>query len=576
MFSSRFTRARRLAACTALAVSAGMLLATPASAGSPAPRPGVETDRSAAEQPLMPSTPTAAKTDARVAGTEGAALAGAGPRSDVDGDGLSDLVVRESDGTLSLVTQTEATEFLRTGGKDEFTKDIIPIGDQDLNGGRPEILTLSVLGSLEMFGDVSTTEVAQRRWTAIGGGFHVYNKVFSPGDVNGDRRADLMARAHTGELFVFLATGDRTSPFMGRVQVGSGWQVYDQIVGIGDNDGDGKGDVLTRTPAGDVSFHGSTGDALKPFKAPRSIGFGWDIYNQILPVDDQDGDGDTEIWARLKSGTMRAYGGSGTGSYDTRENISDSGAWAWVSQFGGAGNMPAHGKEEMLAIDKAGSLYWYYARNNGLLSLRQHLDTGWGGANITNVSSFDPNGEADLVEIWNGRLYVEGKDVGGGWNAFNLLAGPGDLNGDATGDLLARDRSGNLYLYPTTRTGTSFHARTLVSGGWQTYNWFFGAGDYTNDGRSDLLARTTTGTLYLFPGTGSRTAPFKGRIKLGEGFNAYTKLVGTGDLTGDGKGDFVAATPSGDLYRFDGGAAKSYFAPRVKIGYGYQAYNGLY
>ncbi|MBX9424752.1 MULTISPECIES: VCBS repeat-containing protein [Streptomyces] len=573
MFSSRFTRARRLAACTALAVSAGMLLATPASAGSPAPRPHAEADRPAAALPLMPRTP-AAKADARAAATEADEPVVAGPRSDVDGDGFSDLVVREPDGTLAFVTPTTATDFLRTGGVDQFVQDIVPLGDLDLNGGKPEILTLSVLGAVELYGDASTTDVAQRRW--YGGGFSIYNKLFSPGDVDGDRRADLMARTHDGSLFLFLASGDRTYPFQERVQVGYGWQVYDQIVGVGDNDGDGKGDVIARTPAGNLNFYGSTGNPLKPFKAPRSIGFAWDMYNQILPVDDQDGDGDTEVWARLKDGTLRAYGGSGTGSYDTLETISDPGGWAGVSQFGGAGNMPAQGKEEMLAIDKAGVLYWYHTLNNGKLSTRQQLGTGWGGVNLTNVSSFDPNGESDVVEIYAGRLYVEGDDFGGGWNAFNLLAGPGDLNMDGSGDLLARDRSGNLYLYPTTRTGSTFHARTLVSGGWQTYNWFFGAGDYTNDGRADLLARTTTGTLYLFPGTGVRAKPFKPRIKLGEGFNAYSKLVGTGDLTGDGKGDFVAATPGGDLYRFDGGAAKNYFAPRVKIGYGYQTYRGLY
>ncbi|MET9542722.1 VCBS repeat-containing protein [Streptomyces sp. NPDC006553] len=577
MFSSRFTRARRLAACTALAVSAGMLLATPASAGSPVSGAGVETDRPAATQPLMPSTPPgAAKADARAAGAEDAAPLGAGPRSDVDNDGKSDLLVREIDGSLTFVTQTQAVEFARAGGSSEFVKEMIPLGDLDLSDGRPEILTLSVTGGVELYGNASTTDFSQRRWGS--GGFHIYNKVFTPGDVNGDRRADLMARTPNGDLYIFLASGDASYPFMGRVLVGHGWQVYDQIIGLGDNDGDGKGDVLARTPDGALKFYGSTGDPLKPFKAPVHMGHGWDRFNQILPVDDQDGDGDTEVWAREKDGTLRAYGGSGTGVYDTVETISEPGAWAGVSQFAGAGNLPATGKEELLARDKAGRLYWYYSLNNGKLSAREYLDEAgnWAGANITNASSFDPNGESDLLEIWNGHLYVEGKDFGGGWGVYNLLVGPGDLNGDGSGDLLARDRSGNLYLYQTHRLGTKVYNRVHVSRGWETYNWVFGAGDYTNDGRADILARTTTGTLYLFPGTGKADRPFASRIKLGEGFNAYSKLVGTGDLTGDGKGDFVAATPSGDLYRFDGGAAKSYFAPRFKIGYGFQTYNGLY
>ncbi|SED21111.1 Repeat domain-containing protein [Streptomyces sp. TLI_105] len=524
----------------------------------------------------MPSTPAAAGADARVAGAEGDAPAGAGPRSDVDGDGKSDLLVRKADGSLAFVTQTGTFDFARPTGSGEFVKEMVPLGDLDLNGGRPEILTVSVLGSVDLFGDASTTGFSQRRWSS--GGFSIYNKVFSPGDVNGDQRADLMARTPAGDLFIFLATGDPMYPFMGRVQVGVGWQVYDQIVGVGDNDGDGKGDVIARMPDGALEFYGSTGDPLKPFKAPVHMGAMWNIYNQILPVDDQDGDGDTEVWARWKNGTLRAYGGDGAGSYDTLETISAPGAWSGVSQFAGAGNIPATGKEELLARDKAGTLYWYYALNNGKLSARQRVsDVGeWAGANLTNASSFDPNGESDVLEVWNGHLYVERKDFGGGWGIYDLLVGPGDLNGDGSGDLLARDRSGNLYLYQTDRRGTKLYNRVHVSRGWDTYNWIYGAGDYTDDGLTDILARTKTGTLYLFPGTGKPTVPFKARIKLGEGFNAYTKLVGTGDLTGDGKGDFVAATAAGDLYRFDGGAAKNFFAPRVKIGYGYQTYNGLY
>ncbi|KQX57877.1 MULTISPECIES: VCBS repeat-containing protein [unclassified Streptomyces] len=558
--------------CTALLLSTGMLLSRPAMAGTPAPPLSAAKPAPAAgPKLLMPSLPASG---ARAAGAEGAAAAGSAPRADFDGDGRSDLVYRELDGSLTLSTQTTAVEFSRTGGSKDFVKDIIPVGDQDLNGGRPEVLTLTTLGRLELYGNASTTASANLRW--YGNGWNIYNKVFSPGDVDGDGRADLMGRTPEGDLYLYLASGTPATPFQGRTKVGYGWQVYDQIVGIGDNDGDGKGDVIARKPDGSLDFFGSTGDPGAPFKQATGIGAMWDVFNQILGVDDQDGDGDTEVYARRKNGTLMVYTGSGTGGYDTRETLGATGEWAPVAQFGGAGNLPAHGKEELLAIDKRGALYWYHAVNNGGLSARQWIANGWGGVNLTNVSSVDPNGESDVVEIYNNRLYIESKDMGGGWNAFNLLAGPGDLNGDGSGDLLARDRSGNLYLYPTTVTGSALRARTLVSGGWQTYNWFFGAGDYTNDGRNDLLARTTTGTLYLFPGTGSATKPFQGRIKLGEGFNAYAKLVATGDLTGDGKGDFVAATPGGDLYRFDGGAAKNYFGPRAKIGYGYQTYSGMY
>ncbi|MGW6418167.1 FG-GAP repeat domain-containing protein [Streptomyces sp. NPDC055055] len=576
MPSPQFTRARRLAAATALAVSAGMLLATPASAGSPAPRPGVDKERPAAQRSAAPQGLTAGRS--ADAGTASAADAdGTAPRGDFDGDGRSDLVYRELDGSLSLAGFVETAEFLRIGGSGEFAEDVIPIGDQDADGAkRPEVLTLSVLGRLELFTNVDISLGGNRSWSGLG--WNIYNKVFSAGDVSGDGRPDLLARTPAGELYVYLSTGNTAAPFGGRTKVGGGWQVYDQLIGLGDHDGDGRGDLVARTPAGELKYYGSTGDAAKPFKPATSAGTGWQQFNQILGADDLTGDGRPDLLARAKDGTLNRYEGSGQGTFAQRVPVSDAGAWSGVSQFGGAGNIPASGKEELLARDKVGTLFWYYALNNGKLSARQAVSDvgGWAGANITNASSFDPNGESDVVELWSDHLYVEGRDRGAGWGIYNMFAGPGDLNGDGSGDLLARDRSGRLYLYRASVDGSSFSSRVLVGGGWQAYNWIFGAGDYTNDGLNDLLARTTSGALYLYPGTGQAAAPFRSGIKLGDGFQAYGKLVGTGDLTGDGKADFVGVTSNGDLYRFDGGAASHYFSPRVKIGYGYQIYNAMY
>jgi hypothetical protein len=42
----------------------------------------------------------------------------------------------------------------------------------------------------------------------------------------------------------------------------------------------------------------------------------------------------------------------------------------------------------------------------------------------------------------------------------------GDLTGDRIPDVLARDRSGVLWLYP--RTATSWQPRVRVGGGWNT------------------------------------------------------------------------------------------------------------
>ncbi|MEU2025947.1 hypothetical protein ABZ565_27925 [Streptomyces sp. NPDC016469] len=61
---------------------------------------------------------------------------------------------------------------------------------------------------------------------------------------------------------------------------------------------DGIGDVVTRTPAGDLSFHEGTGDPPEPFKAPFKIGYGYDTYNQLVGLDDVNGDGRGDLMGR--------------------------------------------------------------------------------------------------------------------------------------------------------------------------------------------------------------------------------------------------------------------------------------
>ncbi|MEU7099443.1 VCBS repeat-containing protein [Streptomyces longwoodensis] len=74
--------------------------------------------------------------------------------------------------------------------------------------------------------------------------------------------------------------------------------------------------------------------------------------------------------------------------------------------------------------------------------------------------------------------------------------GPGDLNGDGIGDLLAQDKANNLYRYPGTGKGT-FSARSKLLTNWSaTYNAAVGVGDLNRDGKTDIVARDTGGNLY--------------------------------------------------------------------------------
>ncbi|MET9460910.1 VCBS repeat-containing protein [Streptomyces canus] len=78
-------------------------------------------------------------------------------------------------------------------------------------------------------------------------------------------------------------------------------------------------------------------------------------------------------------------------------------------------------------------------------------------------------------------------------------------------------------------------------------------GDVNGDGRPDLIARnSSTGAVYLYKGTSARK--LSARVKLYDNWETYRKIVGVGDVNGNGGGDLLARDKSNTLWRYDGNA----------------------
>ncbi|MFH8625400.1 FG-GAP repeat domain-containing protein [Streptomyces vietnamensis] len=163
--------------------------------------------------------------------------------------------------------------------------------------------------------------------------------------------------------------------------------------------------------------------------------------------------------------------------------------------------------------------------------------------------------------------------VGTGWGIYNQLEAVGDVAGGAAPDLLARDASGVLWLYQGNGNG-GFATRVKVGSGWNTYKQLTGGSDLNGDGRSDLLATDTTGALWFYKGTGSATAPFAARVKVGGGWGIYNQITATGNLAGTAAGDLVARDTSGVLWLYQGNGTGG-FTTRVKVGSGWGGFTHL-
>ncbi|CAL9529402.1 hypothetical protein SUDANB58_04014 [Streptomyces sp. enrichment culture] len=239
------------------------------------------------------------------------------------------------------------------------------------------------------------------------------------------------------------------------------------------------------------------------------------------------------------------------------------------------------GRADLFVRTPGGTAYEYYALGRSPW-LGDRLALGdYSGITLVRQADLDRDSYQDyLLRTSDGVLYhfgfngvdhYETTRVGGGWNAMKNIAVPGDLSGDALPDLIGQDKSGVLWLYPGKGNGL-FGTRVRVGGGWGSLT-IAGKGDYTGDGKADLLARDTSGVLWLYPGRGVASPAFGTRIRVGGGWK-YNAYAATGDIDGDGRADLLARDTSGVLWLYQGrGVASAPFATRIRVGGGWGAFN---
>ncbi|MFF8415316.1 FG-GAP repeat domain-containing protein [Streptomyces omiyaensis] len=210
----------------------------------------------------------------------------------------------------------------------------------------------------------------------------------------------------------------------------------------------------------------------------------------------------------------------------------------------------------------------------------------------TGAHDFDSDGSPDILardesgnlwlqdvhhrEEWQETYQNPESLVGGGWQVYDRIEATGNIAGAAAPEIIARDRSGVLWLYQGTGNGKApFTTRTRIGGGWQAYTHLTGGSDLTGDGRPDLVATDGSGRLWLYRSTGSASAPFAARRLIGSGgWQTYDRIAATGNLAGGAGGDLVARDRAGVLWVYLG-KGDGTFASRTRIGAGWQRYDDL-
>lgn len=239
----------------------------------------------------------------------------------------------------------------------------------------------------------------------------------------------------------------------------------------------------------------------------------------------------------------------GAGSFGTVDSF------GWIGVRDAAvGGFTGDDRPDLVVRRWDGQVLAYPNQGGGRLGAPVTLKTaaqGWATANEMLAADLTGDGRDDLVLRQSSgtvQLYPGGGDTGvvlksAGYFSDARDIAVGDLTGDRTADLVVQWNAGSVFIYPGDGAGGLGDSRVLRTAGFLSAATPTGmtVGDVDHDGNDDLIARRTDGSLVAYPGNGAgdvgaeivlQAAPAQASTR------PVTELVG--DLSGDGADDLIA------------------------------------
>lgn len=412
------------------------------------------------------------------------------------------------------------------------------------------------------------------------------------GDFDGDGNPDMFTTRSDGALMLWR--GDHRGELREGIQVGAGWGAMNLLVGGSDLSGDGKPDLIARDTSGALWLY--PGNGVGGFRERSLIGQGWGVMKSVTTAGDYDGDGVADVLAADSVGEMWLYRGIGNGAIANGPRVG-TGWQAMTSMSGpgvpvtkgrplapGVGDVSGDLQPDVMGVDAAGRLAVYAGNGRGGWLSSATARTDWNGQRLIPIGDFDGNGTRDVASVdaagrlffWSGDGrggFAAARQAGSGFDPRSLFIGGFDFDGDRKVDMLVRTPSGDLLMYRGNGVGgwiTGIGQKVGV--GWNGMDAIFYAGDFTGDGRGDLLARSVDGTLWVYPtnGRGLWGAP----RQVGLGWSGMTALFSPGDFDGDRAMDVLARSVDGSLWLYRGDGKGGWSGSSV-VGSGWNGFRHL-
>lgn len=340
--------------------------------------------------------------------------AGAG---DLDGDGRHDLVAREGR-DLYLVPGLGGRLGSRVrlpfawGGYDQ----IAGVGDVTRDG-RPDLVARS-RKTRKLFVLPGDGQGGLGHRLGPFSGFEHLDFLAVNGNMRGIKSPDVLARTAGGAMVVIASNGRRNVAAVTRARTRLAG--VDLALNVGDWDGDGHGDLVTRR-ARTGALHLLRGDGRGSFASPVTMATGWGAIRLVAAVGDMTGDGNPDLMGQPAGKAMRIYPGNGgigfRASYVARSSIPGD---AHV----GVGLWNADGSPDTVTRRADGALRLHPGNGPGGLLAARLLDGAAGRYDwVQAIGDADGDGRPDLVgwDKRDGTLWLL-PGAAGGVGPHRLLA----------------------------------------------------------------------------------------------------------------------------------------------------------
>ncbi|MBN2176869.1 MAG: VCBS repeat-containing protein, partial [Demequinaceae bacterium] len=441
-----------------------------------------------------------------------------------------------SDGDVDLISMTSAGALYLHSGNGDGTwnaastqvgngwagfADIITPGDVT-GDGKADLIGVTTAGDLNLYAGTGTggfpSTVGQ--WASS----YPVSSVWT-GNFDDDVYADL-AR-YDGDWYVKEdGTGDWYALGAGSYSPSS--------VRFGDFDGNGITDIFRPTGSSHVVLYDGTGD--------------WETLNNSSTVlsqfafGDFDDDDNTDIYR--PTGTSHVVLYDGLGSWTTINSST-----TILSQLGFA-DFNGDGKTDVIRPDGAKhNVLW-----SGLAPW-QTLNNSTTSIGSLAFGDFDGDDDDDIIAQYGGSLQVlySGAAPWVDINDSTLSVSQieiADFDGDGADDIARVSENGWEYL--ASATGTEDDWVMLDPDQWQIFDEVLTPGDFDGDTYNDILGQLDTGELRLFAGSGTTTDLSGAGSLFDHGFGDFAQIITPGDFDEDGKADLIARTDDGRLYLYPG------------------------